>query len=278
MKKEKVIIFGAGGTGRALFKQLCIEGEVEIIAFADNFKKGMLEGIPILSPEKIMLQEFDSIYVASVAMQPIVKELLELGVKHSQIAKSYVETKAVARDNFLKNYAEEIYRRNITGNVAEAGVFQGDFAALINKYFPDRKLYLFDTFGGFDERDIKFEEGYSDNPMKGDHFKETSIELVKSKMRYLDNVIIKQGFVPESFDGFEDKFCFVNLDMDLYKPTLEALKYFYPRMIEGCGILVHDYFDTFNFPNLKKGVIEFAEETGAKTFPIGDELSILVVK
>jgi len=211
-------------------------------------------------------------------MQPIVKELLELGVKHSQIAKSYVETKAVARDNFLKNYAEEIYRRNITGNVAEAGVFQGDFAALINKYFPDRKLYLFDTFGGFDERDIKFEEGYSDNPMKGDHFKETSIELVKSKMRYLDNVIIKQGFVPESFDGFEDKFCFVNLDMDLYKPTLEALKYFYPRMIEGCGILVHDYFDTFNFPNLKKGVIEFAEETGAKTFPIGDELSILVVK
>ena len=49
-------------------------------------------------------------------------------------------------------------------------------------------------------------------------------------------------------------------------------------MIEGCGILIHDYFDTYSFYNLKKGVIQFAEETGAKMFPIGDELSIFVVK
>ena len=113
---------------------------------------------------------------------------------------------------------------------------------------------------------------------RGDYFRETSVELVLSKMPRPEQVVICQGYVPESFAGIEDRFCFVNLDMDLYKPTLEALRWFYPRMNPGGGILIHDYFDTYTFPNLKKGVIEFAEETGAQTFPIGDDLSIFVVK
>ncbi|RKD34827.1 TylF/MycF/NovP-related O-methyltransferase [Lacrimispora algidixylanolytica] len=278
VNKEKVIIFGAGGTGKALYKHICEEGEVEIVAFADSFVKGRLEGLPILSPQEILLQEFDIIYIASVAMQPIVKSLLDLGIKRSKISKFFVETNVLARNNFLKCYAEEIYRKNINGNVAEAGVYRGEFAALMNKFFPDRKLYLFDTFEGFDERDIQYESGYSDNSTKGDYFKETSVELVKSEMINLNNVIIKKGYVPDTLFGVEDKFCFVNLDMDLYKPTLEALRFFYPQMIEGCGILVHDYFDIFSYRNLKQAVIEFVEETGAKTFPIGDEKSILVVK
>ena len=70
---------------------------------------------------------------------------------------------------------------------------------------------------GFDNRDIEFEEGYSENATRGDYFKETSVELVKSKMVHLDSVIIKKGYVPDTLNGIEDKFCFVNLDMDLYK-------------------------------------------------------------
>ena len=81
-------------------------------------------------------------------MKSIVKSLLDLGINRNQISKFYVETKEAARDNFLKYYADEIYRKNIGGNVAEAGVYQGEFASLMNKYFPDRKLYLFDTFEG----------------------------------------------------------------------------------------------------------------------------------
>ena len=37
------------------------------------------------------------------------------------------------------------------------GVFRGEFASKINKCFPNSKLYLFDTFEGFDERDVKIE-------------------------------------------------------------------------------------------------------------------------
>ena len=51
--------------------------------------------------------------------------------------------------------ADEIYRKNISGAVAEAGVYKGDFAQHINVLFPDRKLYLFDSFEGFNKDDVK---------------------------------------------------------------------------------------------------------------------------
>jgi O-methyltransferase len=57
----------------------------------------------------------------------------------------------------LELAAYEIYANNIKGNVAELGVFRGDFAKFINMSFPDRKLYLFDTFEGFDKKDIEVE-------------------------------------------------------------------------------------------------------------------------
>jgi O-methyltransferase len=49
----------------------------------------------------------------------------------------------------LELVAHEIYENNVIGEVAELGVYRGDFASIINALFPDRKLYLFDTFRGF---------------------------------------------------------------------------------------------------------------------------------
>src|SRR4029079_18426640 len=52
----------------------------------------------------------------------------------------------------LELVAYEIDRNNILGSVAELGVYKGKFARYINQLFPNRKLYLFDTFMGFDEK------------------------------------------------------------------------------------------------------------------------------
>ena len=54
--------------------------------------------------------------------------------------------------------ANEIYLNGISGMVAECGVYKGDFACILARIFPDRKLYLFDTFSGFDKRDINKKE------------------------------------------------------------------------------------------------------------------------
>src|SRR6476660_1369139 len=58
----------------------------------------------------------------------------------------------------LELVSNEIYRKNLPGNVAELGVYKGGFAKHINAYFPDRKFYLFDTFEGFHLDDVQNEK------------------------------------------------------------------------------------------------------------------------
>ncbi len=82
----------------------------------------------------------------------------------------------------LAAVGREIYRKNIPGAVAEAGVYQGDFAKYINIIFPDRKLYLFDSFEGFEKESVHYD---CDNSVQVqewiDTLKDTSIELVMKK-------------------------------------------------------------------------------------------------
>ena len=65
--------------------------------------------------------------------------------------------------------------------MAQGGLFLrfGRFGRNINKVFPDRKLYLFDTFDGFDKRDVKTEvnENYSQG---NQDFSNTGIDLYGS--------------------------------------------------------------------------------------------------
>ena len=59
------------------------------------------------------------------------------------------------RISLLELVSYEIRDRKILGSVAEVGVYKGDFAKYINYFFPDRKLYLFDTFEGFPDEHKK---------------------------------------------------------------------------------------------------------------------------
>ncbi len=45
--------------------------------------------------------------------------------------------------------------------IAEAGVFKGDFAWIINEKFPECEMFLYDTFEGFDENDLIDEANHS---------------------------------------------------------------------------------------------------------------------
>jgi O-methyltransferase len=140
----------------------------------------------------------------------------------------------------LELCANEIKTNNIKGNVAELGVYKGEFAKRINQLFPDRKLYLFDTFKGFDEKDVQTEKQESFSGGEQD-FSDTSVEFVLSKMKFRDNCIIKKGYFPESAADIDDKFCFVSIDADLYKPILAGLQFFYPKIENKGYIFVNDF-------------------------------------
>jgi O-methyltransferase len=173
------------------------------------------------------------------------------------------------RFSSLELIADEINKKGIIGCVAELGVYKGDFAQHINESFPDRKLYLYDTFSGFDERDLKTEneKGYSSAKRK-DFFYENIEEILK-KMRYRENCIIKKGYFPETTEGVNEKYVFVSIDVDLYDPTYNGLYYFYERLERGGYIFVHDYNNGM-FNGVKNAVQKFSYEKQTPYFPLSD--------
>lgn len=146
----------------------------------------------------------------------------------------------------VKNFeliANEIIKNQIEGNIAELGVFRGEFAQFLNIAFADRKLYLFDTFEGFNEYELNrdVEDGVIRSSFSDTFLDSTSIDMVLDKMRYPDNVSMVKGYFPESLRGLEDVFAFVSIDCDWEESIYQGLAYFYPRLTNGGYIMVHDY-------------------------------------
>lgn len=171
---------------------------------------------------------------------------------------------------------KEIYENNIKGEVAELGVYRGDFSKLISDCFPDRKLYLFDTFEGFSENDIPVERDKKLSNVNVGGFGDTTIELVKNKIDKIENIIFKKGYFPESAFGLEEEFAFVSIDVDLYKPTYEGLHYFYNRLSKGGYILVHD-FNHPSYKGVKLAVKNFCTEIGLSYVPVSDFFGSVII-
>lgn len=226
-------------------------------------------------------KEFDRILVCSLnGMEEIKNQLIVDGVDPVKIDISYVETQVKARINWIKDYATDLRVDDRKGcAVAEGGVFRGDFAKYINACFPENDLYLFDTFEGFDSRDIEVEKKNYFSDKTEHHLGITSEDIVLNVLPHAEKAIIRKGYFPQTTDGLEErKYIFVNLDFDLYQPILEGLRYFYPKLQDGCCMLIHDYFNP-GYPGVKQAIDDFEKETGKiKRMPIGDHCSIAVMK
>lgn len=144
-------------------------------------------------------------------------------------------------------------------------------------------MYLFDTFNGFDERDVEVEntigeQSFVDSSFnKVGHLADTTVQLVMDKMLYPKNVVIKKGWIPDTFHGMDGRFCFVHPDMDLYLPMLAGLQYFYPKISR--RILLHDYF-LADLSGVKKAVEDYEKEIGRALIkvPLGDGCTLMLIQ
>lgn len=179
------------------------------------------------------------------------------------------------REQTFSLIAREIERKGVKGTCAEVGVFKGEFAKKINRVFSDRKLYLFDTFEGFELKDVKNDKtiGWGE---RIENFNDTSVEEVLSKMPYRDKCIIKKGYFPQTFDLDEEKFAFVNIDLDLYAPIKSALEIFYPRLSKGGYIMVHDY-NNIVYNGTAQAVVEYCDKNGISYVPLADMAGSIVI-
>jgi O-methyltransferase len=179
------------------------------------------------------------------------------------------------RVNTLELVANEIYENNVPGAVAELGVYQGEFAEMLNTVFPEKKLYLFDTFEGFHKKDTDIEVNKSFSTGKQD-FSNTSIDIVLNRLPNEQNCIIKKGWFPESAAGVDDSFCFVSLDADLFKPIYDGLEFFYPRLNKGGYIFIHD-FNNDEYKGVKQAVKEFCSRYSLAYTPMSDAWGTVII-
>ena len=177
--------------------------------------------------------------------------------------------------------ADEIIEQNIAGNVAELGVFRGLFSALINNKFPQKELYLFDTFNGFNEAEEKTEalKGRSNEEFKYIHTK-TSEEIVITNLPYPEKCHICKGFFPQTVTKEIERinFAFVSIDVDFEDSIYEGIKFFYPRLSDGGVIYLHDY-NSQMLRGVKEAVLRYECENGLKLkkVPLADRAGTLVI-
>jgi hypothetical protein len=290
----KIIVFGAGEIGH-LFLQTSTD-DMQVLAIADNNETlwgRSVCGHPIVNPAEITGMDYDMVVIAIEVdakygdfstYQPIYSQLIDLGVPDNCIALQNVEKHLPSdpRMTFFYNLAADIRDFNIEGAVVECGVYRGWSAHYINKYFFDRRMFMFDTFNGFSKDDIRQESSPNANIWLNrdgadEVFKKGCRELSTRRCYYRTELVVCEGYVPDTFIGLENEsFAFVNLDMDLFKPQYEALKFFAPRLCKGGVICLHDYYKK-NIPGTKQAVDEFAKEYDFLRCPIGDGSSIALL-
>lgn len=284
---KKVVIIGAGQMGRAV-KKLLNPNEMEFLGFADNDSEKWTEGSGDCRENCLKGDRVFSVQDA-VDMEPDVIIISVLGDERARQLKEQIRICRFYGDIIFLNELYKVFDirsrcigelaervAGVEGAVAELGVYKGDTAVQLNELFPDRPLYLFDTFSGFDEGDVSVEAAGGFSGAKAGDFADTSESAVLARMPYPEQCIIRKGHFPETAAGLAHaRFAFVSLDPDLYEPALAGLEFFYSRMSSGGVIVVHDYNNT-QFTGIKKAVTQFDEKLVAagsepmKLVPLGD--------
>ena len=167
---------------------------------------------------------------------------------------------------------------DLEGDIAEVGVYKGQFARIINQKFPSDKFYLFDTFEGFEEKEAKKElESGNCHVEFIKRFKETSVEQVLSLLAFPENCIVRKGLFPKTTEGIDTSFKFVSIDVDFEDSIYASIEYFYPRLIKNGFIFIHDYNEQM-LKGVKKAVARYEEKHGAMIkIPIADKCGTLII-
>lgn len=259
------MILGAGQMGKAA-RNLLNLNRMELVAIGDNNPKvweydAEIQILPVAealqaNPDRVIIGVLDDERTGQ-----LIHQARSLGYQGRIMALGDIYSTFDLRAATFRRLADRVSANGIEGALAELGTYRGDFAWQLNERFPERRLYLFDTFDGFDERDIRVEREVSSSRAAAHDFSDTRARDVLARMPYEDQVVIRKGFFPETAQGLEERFALVSIDVDLYAPTLAGLEYFYPRLVRGGAILLHDY-NSLQFDGVRKAVEEYERRHG----------------
>lgn len=149
------------------------------------------------------------------------------------------------RDRFLNLFSFALEAAKRGGAFAECGCWKGLSAYVIasankqvNQEYLGEGFYIIDSFEGLsapskNETDIPFST--VGKFLEGE-------QKVKENLSVFSKIKFIKGWIPEVFKHLEEKkYVFVHVDVDLAHPTIESIKYFFPRLAPGGVIICDDY-------------------------------------
>lgn len=156
----------------------------------------------------------------------------------------------------------------LPGPIYELGVFKGvgliQWATFIKSTKKVTALVGFDTFGKFPAPSPEIDDiDYVSQFIKNAGSQSIDINLLKKIMRrkILDyNLKLIQGdgcqtIPPYSTNAEKPKL--INLDFDLYEPSITALRSFWPKLVKGGILLIDDYDES---SGVRKAVSQYFED------------------
>ena len=167
----------------------------------------------------------------------------------------------------LQQLISYVLKQQEVFNFVECGCWKGHSAYIISTLINDSgkkiNFHIFDSFEGLSEATKNDESFYLKSSKEkrriNQHFSSSEI-LLRNVLKDFNFVKIYKGWIPSRFSEIKnEKFSFVHIDVDLYEPTFESLKYFYPRLEKG-GIIVCDDYNFTDFPGAKKAWDEYFKD------------------
>jgi hypothetical protein len=182
-------------------------------------------------------------------------------------------TKGEARRLF--HYEQIQATKEVFGDVVECGVATG--ATLIYLMMASRELKIgrnfwgFDTFEGFPESQEEDGNYLTNNRSAKDAYRLCSLEKLEARLSSLGihhqdfgRGMLVKGLIPASFFSYSGaKVALLNVDVDLYAPTLDTLNYFWPLMSENGVVMLDEYSspgDLKKWPGSKIAIDEFCQK------------------
>ena len=160
----------------------------------------------------------------------------------------------------------------IEGDIIECGVFKGAsfsrFAMFRQVHdLEEKKLIGFDTFGDFPETEYEKDKELREKFIEGAGNKSISCQQLMDVLlnKQCDsNVSLIQGnivkTVPEFVNSHQNlKISLLNIDVDIYEPTVTILEYLFPLLTTG-GIMILDDYKVF--PGETNAVDEYFNDSG----------------
>jgi hypothetical protein len=171
----------------------------------------------------------------------------------------------------------QVLDEGVAGQFAELGVFRGNTAAVLAEFASQagRRVQLFDTFEGFDRRDL---EGVDAGTSR--QFHDTGIGFVRAVIGPSAEICdFVPGYFPDSLRPEHEsmRYAVVSLDCDLYKPMKAGLEYFYPRLSVGGILFIHDY-SSRTWKGVKQAVDEFTAVHGERPVLVADKSGTVIIR